>query len=169
MKISSLFDLRVAKSKGNEDYDPGTIPYVSSTILNNGIIKYVEPYADDRLFNGNVICISGLGFATLQLSQFLPKGNGGDSATILVPLENMTSTELIYYTATFNLLHNWRFSFGRKCSKNRIKDLDLIPYLEYNQEFTEDFNDFMGLFTNQVEHFKDIVINENTISLDQQN
>ena len=87
MTITELFELKVAKSKGNEDYDPGNVPYVSSTTQNNGIIKFVEPYPDDRVFNGNLICVSGLGFATLQLGTFLPKGNGGDSATILVPLK----------------------------------------------------------------------------------
>jgi len=157
MIISELFELKVAKSKGNEDYDPGLIPYVSSTTMNNGIIKYVEPYPDDKVFNGNLICISGLGFATLQLETFLPKGNGGDSATILVPLIEMSTTELIYYTATFNLLHNWRFSFGRKCNRTRTKDLDLIPFSEYNNQFTENFEDFMNLFTNKIAEYRTIM------------
>lgn len=160
MKVSDLFELKVAKSKGNEDYDPGSIPFVSSTTMNNGIIKYVEPYEDDRVFDGNVICISGLGFATLQLNQFLPKGNGGDSATILVPLVEMTTTELIFYTATFNLLHNWRFSFGRKGSKNRIQDLGLIPFSEYDNEFTGGFDEFMQLFIHKINYFRNAVREE---------
>ena len=150
MTITELFELKVAKSKGNEDYDDGSVPYVSSTTQNNGIIKFVEPYPDDRVFNGNLICVSGLGFATLQLGIFLPKGNGGDSATILVPLNEMSTTELIYYTATFNLLHNWRFSFGRKCNKTRIENLELIPFDEYNNDFTNSFENFMNLFSNKI-------------------
>lgn len=157
MKLSDLFFLKVAKSKGNEDYDDGNIPYISSTTMNNGVVKFVEPYPDDKVFPGGLICVSGLGFATLQLTDFLPKGNGGDSATILVPKQDMTVSELIYYTATFNLLHNWRFSFGRKCGKERITNLELIPFNNYDGEFNRNFPTFMNLFNERINHFRSIV------------
>lgn len=157
MKLSNLFNIYVAKSKGNEDYDDGSTPFITSTTLNNGVLKFVEPYPDDKVFEGRSICISGLGFATLQLTDFLPKGNGGDSATILTPKQEMTINELIYYTATFNLLHNWRFSFGRKCSKDRISDLELLSFEEYNGDFKENFHDFMDLFNERISHFRNII------------
>lgn len=157
MKISELFDIKIAKSKGTEDYDDGNIPYISSTTMNNGVVKFVEPYPDDKVFPGGLICISGLGFATLQLNEFLPKGNGGDSATILVPKQKMSINELIYYTSIFNLLHNWRFSFGRKCGKERIKNLDLISFDNYDGEFNREFSKFMNLFNDKINHFRSIV------------
>ena len=159
MKISELFKLGVARSKGNEDYDNGNIPYVSSTTMNNGVVKLVEPYPDDKVFPGKSICISGLGFATLQLNEFLPKGNGGDSATVLTPRHPMTMEELIYYTATFNLLHNWRFSFGRKCGKERIRNLELISFSEYDGEFNQDFSEFMDIFSVKINDFRTIINN----------
>ena len=82
---------------------------------------------EDRVFEGPAICISGLGHATVQYGRFLPKGNGGDSATILIPRGEMLPEELVYYAALFNCLHRWRFSFGRKGSKWRIQELDLSP------------------------------------------
>lgn len=96
MIISSLFNIEIAKSKGIEDYESGKIPFVTSSSLNNGVVKYVDPYEDDRVFNGNTICVSGLGHATCQLFSYLPKGNGGDSATILIPKEEMSVEELIF-------------------------------------------------------------------------
>lgn len=157
MKISELFRIDVGKSKANDEYDEGIIPYVTSTTLNNGVLQFVEPYPDDKVFDGEIICISGLGFATLQLQRFLPKGNGGDSATLLIPLVAMTMSELVYYTATFNMLHNWRFSFGRKANKTRIKDLEMIPFTEYDGQFNIDFDDYMNLISNKVEEFKGII------------
>lgn len=127
MKVSELFTIKVAKSKGADDYDPGTLPFVTNTTLNNGVTKYVTPFSDDKTFDGPAICISGLGYATVQHGSFLPKGNGGDSATILLPKEAMATEELLYYAALFNTLHTWRFSFGRKTSKRRVQDLDLSP------------------------------------------
>lgn len=157
MKIDELFDLDVAKSKGNEDYDKGEIPYISSTTMNNGVLKFVEPYEDDKVFEGNKICISGLGFATVQLNKFLPKGNGGDSATILTPKEDMTIKELIYYTASFNLMHTWRFSFGRKAGKDRIKNLNLKTYADYDKLFGDEFTDYVEQFRAKINQYEQVV------------
>jgi hypothetical protein len=100
---------------------------VTNAELNNGVVRYVEPFDDDRVFDGPAICISGLGHATVHFSRFLPKGNGGDSCTVLKPLTPMANVALIYYGALFNTLQSWRFSFGRKANKTRLERLDLAP------------------------------------------
>lgn len=136
MKLDELFEINVAKSKGVEDYDAGNVPFITNTEINNGIVKYVEPLEDDRVFLGPAINISGLGFATLQLGSFLPKGNGGDACAVLIPIEEMELEELIYYVAIFNLEHKWRFSFGRKTTKGRLERLALVPsYANYDKSF----------------------------------
>jgi hypothetical protein len=123
MKIDELFIIDVAKSHSTDDYDIGNIPFVTNSEINNGIVRYVEPLNNDKVFQKFTICISGLGFATLQINDYLPKGNGGDSATILIPQNYMSIKELLFYTAQFNIYHKWRFSFGRKCSKRRVAKL----------------------------------------------
>jgi hypothetical protein len=123
--LIDLFSIKVAKSKGVNDYSPGNIPLVTSAEVNNGVVPYVEPEEDDTLFEGPSIVISGLGYATVHLNKFLPKGNGGDSLTILKPREPMTVERLIFFAAAFNVLHKWRFSYGRKCSVSRIVKLNL--------------------------------------------
>ncbi len=127
MIISELFDMTVARSKSTDDYLPGDIPFVTNTEVNNGVVSYVEPFDGDKVFEGPAICISGLGHATVHLGSFLPKGNGGDSCTVLAPKDKISKTELLYYAALFNTLHGWRFSFGRKTSKRRLESLDLSP------------------------------------------
>jgi hypothetical protein len=127
MIISDLFEMTPAKSKSTDDYLSGEIPFVTNTEMNNGVVSYVEPFDDDKVFSGPAICVSGLGHATVHLSSFLPKGNGGDSCTVLLPKEKLTNNELLYYAALFNTLHGWRFSFGRKTSKRRLAGLDLAP------------------------------------------
>ncbi len=126
-KIDDLFTLEAARSKNINDYDPGDFPFITSVEINNGIVGYVEPEEDDKLFDGNQIAISGLGFATVQLAPFLPKGNGGDSITVLTPKKDMSFTELISFVGLFNILHKWRFSYGRKCSISRLRGLK-VPH-----------------------------------------
>lgn len=127
MKISDLFSIDVAKSKSTDDYEPGTTPFVTNTEINNGVVRYVEPFDDDKVFQGPAICVSGLGYATVHYGQFLPKGNGGDSCTILKPKLALKKAELLYYAALFNTLHGWRFSFGRKASRRRLEGLEMTP------------------------------------------
>lgn len=127
MRIDSLFEIKVAKSKSTDDYSSGEIPFVTNTEINNGVVAYVEPLQDDKVFDGPAICVSGLGFATVHFGKFLPKGNGGDSCTVFLPIKTMDKHEILYYAALFNTLHGWRFSFGRKTSKTRLESLILSP------------------------------------------
>ncbi|AJK86559.1 MULTISPECIES: restriction endonuclease subunit S [Lysinibacillus] len=152
MKISDLFTISVAKSKGVDDYDDGAYPFITNTEINNGIVKYVEPFDEDKIFSAPAICISGLGYATLQLKDFLPKGNGGDSATILIPKKEMGIEELMYYTAVFNLQHKWRFSFGRKANKRRIQNLILSPV--YQQSLGFDSESISKTIQNKLDIFQ---------------
>jgi len=198
IKLNNLFTLYCAKSKGIDDYDFGSVPFVTSAESNNGVVGYVEPEEDDHVFTGPAIAISGLGHATVHFGEFLPKGNGGDSLTILkpseqtltedalklwdqyvklalsllvfvalinalnnsisilgrinkalsfpdsqpqklediennllvcekkyseLPIHGISVEDLICFAAAFNTLHKWRFSYGRKCSINRLKNL----------------------------------------------
>lgn len=127
MRVEELFSIAVAKSKSTDDYTHGDVAFVTNTEMNNGVVAYVEPFEDDKVFTGPAICISGLGHATVHFYKFLPKGNGGDSCTILTPKVDLKKAELLYYAALFNSLHGWRFSFGRKASKRRLENLDMSP------------------------------------------
>jgi hypothetical protein len=91
------------------------------------VVRCVEPLENDRVFEGPCVVISGLGFATFQVSEFLPKGNGGDSCTVLYAREKFSVADYIGFAPAFNALHKWRFSYGRKCGKNRIMHLE-IPW-----------------------------------------
>ena len=130
MLINELFDIDVARSRSADDYSSGDIPFVTNTELNNGVVAYVEPMENDKVFEGPAICISGLGHATVHLGKFLPKGNGGDSCTILRVKDEFDMPTLLYYGVLFNVLHKWRFSYGRKASRRRIVELDLEPTYE---------------------------------------
>lgn len=125
--INDIFNLTVADSGDIPDYEDGAIPFVTSTEANNGIVKYVQPLEGDLVFQGPCIVISGLGFATVHTGKILPKGNGGDSCTVLVPKSSLDIRSFFSFAACFNALHKWRFSYGRKCGKARIEILS-VPW-----------------------------------------
>jgi hypothetical protein len=125
--LTELFELAAASSGGIGAYRPGPLPFVTSAAANNGVVAYVTPLAGDRVFAGPAICVSALGQASVHLGAFLPKGNGGDSLTVLLPRQDaaLGPLDLIGLAAAFNLLHRWRFSYGRKCSLARLAPLAL--------------------------------------------
>lgn len=152
--------MTVARSKSTDDYLAGDVPFVTNTEVNNGVVSYVDPFDTDKVFHGPAICISGLGHATIHLGSFLPKGNGGDSCTVLIPREELSKTELLYYAALFNTLHGWRFSFGRKTSKRRLEGLDLSPLhdeapVDIDLETTKNNSLMSKLLQEKEEQFED--------------
>ena len=100
---------------------------MTSAAANNGVVAYVTALGGDRVFAGPAICVSALGQASVHLGRFLPKGNGGDSLTVLLPRAGggLGPLDLVGLAAAFNLLHRWRFSYGRKCSLARLAALAL--------------------------------------------
>ena len=125
INIEGVFKLTNAKSKGFDSYDIGEIPFISNGMLNNGIVGYVSPLESDRVFKTKSICISAFCEATIQNPPFLPRGNGGSGLIVLTPLNIMTDEMLIYYAAYINKYCNWRFSYGRMVTLERLKKLKL--------------------------------------------
>ena len=121
--IEDVFKITNAKSKGFNSYFEGDIPFVSNGTLNNGIIGYVTPNTNDRTFNEKGICLSAFCEATIHEPPFLPRGNGGSGLSVLIPKVKMEHNDFLFYAAYLNLYCNWRFSYGRMVTINRIKKL----------------------------------------------
>jgi hypothetical protein len=127
VKLRDLFRLYVSCSRDTQGYANGPVPLVTSAETNNGVVRHVRPVAGDRVFRGPCVVISGLGFATVHTGVVLPKGNGGDACTVLYSLEPLSLSGYIAFAAAFNLLHKWRFSYGRKCGEGRLAELE-VPW-----------------------------------------
>jgi hypothetical protein len=125
MTLHSLFQPKNAKSANLEEYSDGKVPFVSNSNLNNGVVRYVEPIADNEVIT-KVPClaVNGFGFATIQTEPFIGAGNGGVHVIALIPKEPMTVLELAYYAALINYA-SWRFSYGRRAILRRLERVDL--------------------------------------------
>lgn len=156
MRISDLFKIHTARSKGFESYDEGDIQFVSNGFMNNGIVGFVSRSDNDKVFRFRGICISAFCEATVQEPPFLPRGNGGSGLIVLEPKTEMDKDELLYYSSYINKTFRWRFSFGRMVTKRRFDDLEIVPY--YKKENPKKID--KSLPKNTVTP-KDIVYNQN--------
>lgn len=130
--IEEVFEIKNAKSKGFNSYYEGEIPFVSNGILNNGIVGYITPNSSDRVFQKKGICLSAFCEATIHEPPFMPRGNGGSGLTILTPKPKykFEHEDFLFYSAYLNLYCNWRFSYGRMVTINRVKKLKVPIQIE---------------------------------------
>src|SRR4051812_15507838 len=117
--IEDYFDIKKGTSGNMDSYSSGNVPFVSNTILNNGIARMVTPIGETEVLPAPSIAVNGFGYATVQLEPYIGAGNGGVYVSALVPKDpSMTVDELVYYAAQINI-QSWRFSYGRRAIKSR--------------------------------------------------
>lgn len=141
-KITNLFDIENAKSKGFEDYEEGNIAFVTNGDYENAVLGYVSPLEKDRVFKKQGICLSSFCEASVPEIPFLPRGNGGSGLVVLVPKEEMTEEELYFYASQLNKFR-WRFSFSRMLIGRRIVNLKLVKYKKLSFEIKEKLNELL--------------------------
>lgn len=122
--LTEIFDICSAKSMNIEDYGKGTIPFVTSTTLNNAVEMFIEPSENDRKFEAFNISISSFGYANIQVEKFVARSHG--AVLILKPKKHikLSLEELLFYTACLNL-QKWRFSYGRWVTEDRLQQIKL--------------------------------------------
>jgi len=122
-KIDDVF--YVVRGKGGyiEDFESGTTPLVSATTLNNGVTKLVS---DTPKFKAPAITVERVtGSAFVQLVDF---STVPDDISVLIP-KNKMKIEEFYVLASIINNSKWRFSFARKLTPKRLKNMP-IPDLE---------------------------------------
>lgn len=122
--LNKVFNIEIARSKSIDDHEEGHVAFVSNGFENNGVVGFVTPLNGEKTFDSVGICVSAFCEATVQYPPFLPRGNGGSGLVILLPKKAMPEDELYYYAALINS-QNWRFSFGRMVTKDRISTLEI--------------------------------------------
>lgn len=122
--ITNFFTIKNATSRDLESYTDGNTPFVSNSVFNNGVVRYVDADRKKEVIDAPCIAVNGFGFATLQLKPFIGSGNGGVHVVALMPNKKMSVLELAYYSAQINL-QSWRFSYGRRAIQRRLLQVSL--------------------------------------------
>lgn len=135
INIKKAFDIYTAKSKAFDDYSSGDTPFVSNGFYNNGVVGFVDPFDNDRVFTKMSICVSAFCEATVHKAPFLPRGNGGSGLIVLTPKTEMTYDELLKYSGYINACLKWKYSYGRMVTKGRFEKKDIPSTLALKNKF----------------------------------
>ncbi|HZR39082.1 MAG TPA: N-6 DNA methylase [Ktedonobacteraceae bacterium] len=119
--LENFFIIMSGKSDGERNYVEGEYPYISSSELNNSIIRLVD--ADPQeLFPDGGLTVTAFGQARVQPWAFVARGNGGSSVRVLLPRYSMSVREILWFAAQINSQH-WRFFYARMAIKGRLARL----------------------------------------------
>ena len=118
--IGDLFEISRPVARSAKKYQEGTIPFVSTSNFNNGIVKYCIPEENEALDEGNCITISPLdGSAFYQPNDFLGRGGAGSS---IIMLRNFNLNEHNgLFLASVIRTSLTRFSYSDQINKDSIK------------------------------------------------
>lgn len=135
-KISDLFEIRKVKGKTIKEYESGSIPYVSGTSSNNGIINKVSSLGND-ISEGNCLTVDPItGFTAYQEEDFIGRGFSGASIVALYN-ENLTRENAEFFCAVIYKKIHESASYSNLYNTKRLADVTVL--LPAKEEYVPDF------------------------------
>ena len=127
IKIESLFRVKSGDFHAIEELDTGKIPLIACGVTDNGFVGYYDIPEDKTYRRAITVAYNGLPLVT----KFHPyKFGAKDDVAILIPRKPMKDFTLLYVAALLNMLI-WRYSYGRKCYREKLQNVSLfIPLRE---------------------------------------
>ena len=132
--IQSIFKLNSGDYHNASEIPDGQIPLVSCGSTNNGILKFVN-VPDDKIYQNKLtIAYNGIPLTTrYHPYKFATK----DDIAICIGKREMKLTTLLFIQFVLNT-ESWRFSYGRKCYKEKLSGMSLSLPIDAEGDIDED-------------------------------
>jgi hypothetical protein len=120
--VSTLFEVVSGDFHALKELEPGDIPLVSCGDTDNGVIGYYDIPADCRYRRSVTVAYNG---SWPIMAKFHPYVFGAkDDVAVLMARYDMTTAELVYVAALLTRM-TWRYSYGRKCFREKLENVQL--------------------------------------------
>jgi type I restriction enzyme M protein len=128
--VQDLFDLMPGSFHATSELEAGAIPLISCGEENNGLIGYFDIPLDKTHTRALTVSFNGFPLTT----NFHPYRFGAkDDVAVLVPLVDLNDGVLIYVASLLNAM-KWRYSYGRKCYREKLRNVQLrLPVRKANE------------------------------------
>jgi type I restriction enzyme M protein len=124
--IGALFELQPGEFHATNELDRGAVPLISCGEENNGLIGYYDIPSEKTHVKALTVSFNGFPLTT----NYHPYRFGAkDDVAVLVPRKPLSDGVLIYIAAMLNGM-KWRYSYGRKCYREKLKNVSVeLPVL----------------------------------------
>jgi type I restriction enzyme M protein len=121
IQIGSIFDLAPGSFHATNELEPGSVPLISCGEEDNGLIGYFDIPSNKTHNRALTVSFNGFPLTT----NFHPYRFGAkDDVAVLIPREQLSDGLLIYIAASLNNM-KWRYSYGRKCYREKLKNVSV--------------------------------------------
>jgi len=150
VQISKLFEVRSGDFHAVSELDPGKVPLISCGNSDNGLVGYFDIPEGKTYIRAVTVAYNGQPLT----AKFHPYRFGAkDDVAVLVPLRPMTDTAQLYVAALLNNMQ-WRYSYGRKCFKAKLRSLQIpVPVNTQNQIIQVDEGRIEKIFRRSYKEF----------------
>lgn len=133
-EISRLFTIKSPAARSIKTYTEGTVPYVSSGGVNNGVVSYLEPKENEELEKGNCITVSPLEGtpAFFQDADFLGRGGAG-SAIAMLYNDHLTKYNALFICTIIKICAA-KFDYSDAFTSDNLKTLKIPLPAQKNEE-----------------------------------
>lgn len=121
-KISDIFRVQSGDFHSVSDMDPGVTPLISCGDLNNGVVGYFDIPVDKTYSRALTVAYNGSWPLTTKFHSY--EFGSKDDVAVLVPLHPLKDSVLLYIAALLNR-EIWRYSYGRKCFKEKLASVEI--------------------------------------------
>lgn len=124
--LDEIFIVKSGDYHANYELETGNVPLVSCGDTNNGVVGFFDIPQENIYRHAITVAYNGQPLTT----KFHPYEFGTkDDVAVLIPRTPMKETTLLYIAVLLNDLQ-WRFSYGRKCYREKMEKITIsLPML----------------------------------------
>lgn len=147
--IGDLFCVKRPPARNKDNYEIGSVPFVASGSVNNGVMKCCKPLENEKLDKAGCITVSPVdGSAFYQPYPFLGRGGAGSSILMLYT-DNINLYSGQFIAKMISNTCACKYTYGHMGNKDGIKrERILLPIDDDNKpdyQFMEDYvNELMS-------------------------
>lgn len=141
--VGDLFSVKRPPARNKDNYEDGSVPFVASGAVNNGVMKCCKPHEDESLDDGNCITVSPVdGSSFYQPFPFLGRGGAG-SSVLLLYADGLNLYRGQFIAKMISNTCSSKYTYGHMGNKDSIKrERIMLPVTddgEPDYQFMEDY------------------------------
>ena len=135
--IESLFSIRSGDFHATDkELDPGSVPLLSCGDIFHGLVGFYDIPKDKQYHDAITVAYNGQPLA----AKYRPYIFGAkDDIGILEPRDHISPQALVYIATVLNATR-WRYSYGRKCFKNKLESVEVEVPVRASKQGTWDLD-----------------------------
>lgn len=133
--LRDYFKIKAGDYHATSELSVGNIPLISCGNEDNGLVGYFDIPKENTYANLVTVAFNGIPLT----AKYHPYIFGAkDDVAVLIPQKKLNEKTLIYVAAQLDN-QKWRYSYGRKCFRNKLEKLEVDLPVDSNKNIDEDY------------------------------